>query len=239
MPYYGRIFCHFCRLLGVLLVACLGCSSREDPSPAIASEAPGGAGDHVPRRLELTFVGDVIFGRYRDPWFDPIDPEQRFDYLREVRPALRSDLLVINLETPVVESLPRRSPLPEADNRFGASRAMVAAHLVPAGVAVASLANNHFYDLREEGQRESPRILRELGIAPVGASQPTDAVRVETLERNGYRIGFVAFTTRRNVALDDLILVPPFVAPEADCPELLDRVAEATADHDLVVVLAH
>lgn len=221
-----------------IAIIALGCESPAPSAPVEPNPAPAPTEQDTPRSIEMTFVGDVIFGRYRHPWFDPIDPERRYDYFGEVRPLLESDLLAINLETPVVEQLPRRSPLDNVENRFGADRAMVTRHLVPAGVDVASLANNHFLDLLEEGQRESPRILQELGITPIGASGEIP-FSVVTVERVGYRIAFVAFTTRRNTSVDDLTLTPPYLELSDVVARVGPLVEAAAAEHDLVVVSAH
>ena len=143
-------------------------------------------------KLELTFVGDVIFGRYReDNKFDPI-VEGGHSAFGDMAQALRSDVLVGNLETPVIESLPETSPI-GAKFRFGAGRDHVKL-LAEANFAVMSLANNHYFDLREDGQLSSPKILSEEGIFPIGASRPIGEpmFKVETLEREGWRIGFVA-----------------------------------------------
>src|SRR5690606_26392024 len=90
-------------------------------SRAYPSETGGGPIGAVeqPRAeaIELTFVGDVIFGRYReDNVFDPIvEPgkvkpdEPLAGPFAEIEAALSSDVLVGNLETPVIDALPAKS----------------------------------------------------------------------------------------------------------------------------------
>jgi hypothetical protein len=56
--------------------------------------------------LELTFVGDVIFGRYRNAGYDPIFSVSQ-DPFYEVKALLRSDLVIANLETPLCQSCQR------------------------------------------------------------------------------------------------------------------------------------
>jgi poly-gamma-glutamate synthesis protein (capsule biosynthesis protein) len=208
------------------------------PAPAPAS-APASAPAPAPRAesLELVFVGDVIFGRYREAGFDPIATPGA-DPFTEIAPLLRADIAVANLETPVIEQLPETSPI-GSKYRFGASRAMLA-DLARAGVHVVSLANNHYFDLREEGQRETPRIAAELGLLPIGASRADGPLwRVESLERSGWKVGFLAVTTRRNAPDRD-------GAPELPYLELLDMPAElgpllraARDEHDVLVVYVH
>src|SRR6185503_12209701 len=98
--------------------------------------------------LEFAFVGDVIFGRYRASGYDPI-PEGEHQVFDEIQPDLDADVLVGNLETPIVRDLPTDSPI-GSRYRFGASK-QHAEHLVKAGFDAMSLANNHWYDQRKEG----------------------------------------------------------------------------------------
>lgn len=190
--------------------------------------------------LELTFVGDVILGRYRDDGYDPI-PDGVSEPFAEVGALLRSDLVVGNLETPLVRTLPQASPV-GARYSFGADAAL-ARHLVPAGFDALSLANNHAYDMLATGVEETPAILRELGITPLGgASEASDeAVRVETIEREGWRVGFVAVTTQSNVRpLPGLPLPPlPLVEQAELAARVVPLVEDARVSHDLVVVLVH
>ena len=187
--------------------------------------------------FELTFVGDVILGRYREDGFDPI-PKGGHEIFAEVRPLLRSDLVVGNLETPLAYTLPEQSPVGTRYS-FGADFDL-ARHLAEGGFDVLSLANNHAYDLKADGVTQTPEILAQLGITAVGATR-ADAppLRIDTVEREGWRIGFIALTTRANIP--SLPGLPPL--PLVDLPHLEARIAplveDARASHDLVVVLTH
>jgi hypothetical protein len=147
------------------------------PSEVAAIEASAGRADS----FELTFVGDVILGRYRDDGYDPI-PDGEHEPFAKVTELLRSDLVVGNLETPLVRTLPEQSPV-GARYSFGADAAL-ARHLLPAGFHALSLANNHAYDMLAAGVEETPAILAELGITPLGAvsEDAEDSVRVETIK---------------------------------------------------------
>jgi poly-gamma-glutamate capsule biosynthesis protein CapA/YwtB (metallophosphatase superfamily) len=188
--------------------------------------------------LELTFVGDIIFGRYRDDEaFDPILETPGFDPFEQIRPHLRADVVVGNLETPIVEQLPERSPIDLA-YRFAGSRELVRAHL--GDFTVLSLANNHYFDLREAGQLESPEILADEGIFPIGAARLAAPLhRVETYRTKGWNIGFVAVTNRVNVP--DRADGPqvPFIQLHEMPDTLLPIVERARAEHDLIVVVVH
>jgi poly-gamma-glutamate capsule biosynthesis protein CapA/YwtB (metallophosphatase superfamily) len=183
-------------------------------------------------------VGDVIFGRYRgDNVFDPI-PGPNDHPFADILELMRSDLLVGNLETPLARDLPLKSPI-GARFRFGASKQM-AAHLVDGGFAAMSLANNHAFDLRAAGMLDSPEILRELGIIPLGASRPEPPTfRVETIERVGWKIGFLAVTARRNAPQFEGTPELPFLAPGEFVAKLGPLIDAARAEHDLMIVFVH
>jgi len=244
--------------VAALAVAC----SSQNPTPPVQATKPGPASKAEPKpppdatsddgvapapaepkpeprqaSLELTFVGDVIFGRYRDDGYDPI-PEDGYDSFAEIAGLLQADVTVANLETPVIETVPDTSPI-GAKFRFAASRDHVKM-LANAGFDVVSLANNHYFDLREEGQRETPRILREEGIFAVGASRTEEPLfRVETLEVSGWRVGFIGLTTRRNAPQFDGAPLLPFSSLREMPPALTPIIEAARADHDLIAVLVH
>jgi poly-gamma-glutamate capsule biosynthesis protein CapA/YwtB (metallophosphatase superfamily) len=249
-----------------LLVSFGACSSRsssvnKDSAPAI-HDPRGGAGEVASAQapatgvdaakpaepaaaakpaksgvLELTFVGDVIFGRYRGSGYDPI-PEDDHDPFAEIAADLKADVVVGNLETPIVRDLPMDSPI-GSRFRFGASLEH-AKLLVAAGFSAMSLANNHWYDQRREGVESSPLLLQEIGILPLGAARMAQQVfRVETLEKNGWKIGFCAITTRTNAPVREGGPVLPFLATQ-DIPETIAPVLQAArAEHDLLVVMIH
>ena len=186
----------------------------------------------------MTFVGDVIFGRYRgDNMFDPI-PGPNDHPFADILETMKSDLLVGNLETPLARDLPLKSPI-GARFRFGASKQM-AQHLVDGGFAAMSLANNHAFDLRAPGRIDSPVILRELGIMPLGASRSEPPTfRVETIERLGWKIGFLAVTARRNAPQFEGTPELPFLST-TDFDDILGPlIAAARPEHDLMIVFVH
>lgn len=203
--------------------------------PAMPDDEPPPPARAAP--FELTFVGDVILGRYRDDGYDPI-PDGTLEPFAEVAQLLRSDLVVGNLETPLVRTLPEGSPV-GTQYSFGADAAL-ARHLLPAGFHALSLANNHALDMRGTGVAETPEILAELGITPLGAARfDAPRYRVETIEREGWRVGMLAITTQSNIP--SLPGVPPLPLLElVDMErELAPLVADARLEHDLVVVLVH
>ena len=211
--------------------------SSEPAEAAAASELPEGIERARVDPFEMTFVGDVIFGRYRASGFDPI-AEDGFEVFSEVTELLRSHLTIGNLETPLVYALPERSPI-VSPARFGASAEM-ARPLLHAGFHAMSVANNHAYDLRRAGLEETPEILAELGIVALGpAREEPPAVRVQTIEREGWRVGVLAVATRLNGpkprGLPSIPLVPTLELDD----QIVPLVRQARASHDLMVVLVH
>lgn len=186
--------------------------------------------------LELAFVGDIILGKYRLDGYAPLfaDGEDPFAAAAEL---LRADAAIANLETPLMHTRPERSPI-YIGSRFGADKA--AARALVGKFAALGLANNHALDLLTDGLEQSPEVLRELGLVPVGAAQADgDPVRVATLERAGWRIALIAAATwlNRSPAPGDPAIA---VYRTGELPRrLAPAIAAARAEHDLVIVLLH
>jgi hypothetical protein len=246
-----------CRARPAALVSALlagGCTG--DRAPRVADVREAGAEAQAPidahpvdacppaapvakaERIALTFVGDIIFGRYRrNGRFDPIVRPSRGMPFAKIAPLLKADVVVGNLETPVVERLPRTSPI-GMRYRFGGSREMVHDYLE--GFDVLAMANNHYFDLRMQGQEQGPRILAEAGILAVGAPQSAASpYRVETFTAQGWRIGFLAVTTVVNAPTHARTLPVPQLELGEMPATLLPIAQAARADHDLLVVLVH
>ena len=212
---------------------------REVPAE-LAPRAPEGA---TLRRappesaLEITLVGDVIFGRYRDDGYDPI-PGPEDQPFAEIKATMAADMVLANLETPLARVLPAQSPIGTM-YRFGAAAEMTQ-HLVDAGVTAVSLANNHFYDLRVQGMKETPAILAEYGIVALGAGREEEPLfRVETIERKGWRVGFIAVSTRRNAPDFEHAPRLPFSMARDLASHLGPVIAAGREEHDAVIVYIH
>lgn len=210
-------------------------------SPRLAPAAPPSAtavAAEVTRaeRIELTFVGDIVFGaRFRDAFY-PVDVPRQ-DPLAGVSALLASDLAVGNLETTVLSALPSGG---KGDRRFAATPDQ-AAVLLRHGLRTVTIANNHIHDFGVRGLEETPRLLGELGFQVLGAPQDEGpAFRIETQQVKGWKIGFVAGTARLNVPQrrGERPIVP-FARDEKLVPALEPLIRQARADHDLVVVVVH
>ena len=191
--------------------------------------------------IALAFVGDIIVGHYHSRGYARHHrPDQA--PLAAVAPLLAADLTIANLETPLVETLPPYSPV-TSKYRFGAAPSALPL-LTQAGIGAVSIANNHAADLKEAGLVQTPRLLRQAGITPLGEARVPAAGSpfvVQTLQVRGLRLGIVAATTQQNVPLParpqtprlpvcDTALLPAHIGP---------LLRQARADHDVLIVLVH
>ncbi len=228
--------------------------ATREPSaaPAAAARSPGerAADETSPRpdadktvapvvkeAIELTFVGDVIFGRWKEGGYDPIDFEN-VDVFGEMRELIAADLAIANLETPLIREMPAESPY-GTRLRFAAPP-QAAAVLRRAGFSAVTLANNHSYDMHMTGVRETPVILAEHGIRALGESRSKEPLfRVETVEVAGWKIGFVNATTWRNGPQRSHAPKLPHADMKKMTQALVPVVRRARPDHDLVIALIH
>jgi poly-gamma-glutamate capsule biosynthesis protein CapA/YwtB (metallophosphatase superfamily) len=209
-------------------------AAEHAPTPAPPSDP-----EPRPDALELVFVGDVVLGEYvfdgHRSFAGPLAPGDPFV---DVADLLRADLVVGNLESPVMREIPEKSPL-RYGHRFGASAPAVAG-LAAGGFDVMSVANNHANDLGRDGLVETPEVLRAAGITPVGeAVHEGSPHRVVTLEHRGWRIAFLSATTWLNHAPTPGDPKVPVIGVSRLRRTLVPLVEQARADHDLVIVLLH
>ncbi|MCB9565248.1 MAG: CapA family protein [Kofleriaceae bacterium] len=180
-------------------------------------------------------MGDIMFGGTFNGRFVPqAVPEH--DPLADVEALFASDLPLANLETTVVDDIPKELP---GNLRFAATPDQVA--LLPAhGLTAVTIANNHANDLDRPGVDETPGHLAELGLHVIGAARPEEPrVRVDTIEVRGWKLGFVAATAKLNRGQKKADPPIPFVDPDDLGDTLVPVIEAAKADHDLVIVVLH
>jgi hypothetical protein len=172
--------------------------------PAAAEEAD--AGPPVPRRLVLQAAGDYLLhtrvhnsARFHAALTD--DPDiaatEGYAYLiYRVKPVLaRGDLNLLNLETPLATERNAQS----GDPPMLDGPPIAAVSLARAGFQVATIANNHAYDQELEGVVETRRAAEAAGLLIVGGGANGDEARAPVfVERNGFKIGILAFTEKVN-----------------------------------------
>jgi Bacterial capsule synthesis protein PGA_cap len=172
-------------------------------------------------KVRIRAVGDVMLGTTEPPGYLP--PEGPEGVLAAVRPLLEdADVTFVNLEGPLCDGgMTKKCRSPNNCYAFR-SPTSYGQELKDAGVDVASTANNHSGDYGEECRRQTEATLDKLGI--VWSGPPGS---VATLERNGLRIGMVAFHT--SPACNHLNNLPTAKA----------LVRSVAASHDLVLVSFH
>ncbi len=140
-----------------------------------------------------------------------------------VRPLLQdADMTFVNLEGPLCDGgMTTKCHSPKNCYAFRSPTAFGQA-LKDAGVDVVSTANNHSGDFGEECRRQTESTLDKLGI---GWSGPPGSVA--TLERNGLRIGLIAFHTSASCNHVN------------NLPAAKELVRSVAATHDLVIVSFH
>jgi len=143
-------------------------------------------------RLRIRAVGDVMLGTSFPEGLLP--PDDGAASLASVAPLLRdADLTFINLEGPLCDNGETQKCRKGGNCYAFRSPTRYGAYLKDAGVDLASTANNHSGDFGELCRRETESTLDALGIAWSGP-----AGTVATVERNGLRVGMVAFHTSPN-----------------------------------------
>jgi hypothetical protein len=242
----------------LMVCALVACGGPRDPvatppgpiaAPVIADAAPPADAAAIaladaavadPARIELTFVGDLMFGGYFDDHYDPQFVEKH-DPLVDVDHLLASDLAFGNLETTITRALPNKGGPHDGKGhkRFVTLPERVAV-LARHHLKTVSLANNHQLDNDAKGLAETVEILGELGIAYVGASRAEQpAVRVETIAVKGWRVGFINASQQMNRGVPKGSIVPYLGDPAKLRAAIIPLVEGARRDHDLVFVVVH
>ncbi len=172
-------------------------------------------------KVRIRAVGDVMLGTTVPEGHLP--PDGPASVIVGVRPLLEdADLTFINLEGPLCDGGKTTKCRSKGNCYAFRSPTAYGQVLKEAGVDVASTANNHSGDFGEVCRRETESTLDALGIpwsGPPGS--------VATVERNGLRIGVVAFHTSPSCNhLNNLATATALVSA-------------AAAEHDLVIVSFH
>ncbi|MBA2540532.1 MAG: CapA family protein [Deltaproteobacteria bacterium] len=250
----------------IALALVCGCSGAEEharaPAPpesrSAIPEAPAAIADAAvaivdaapvepPRptraaRLDVAFVGDLMFGGYFDDHYDP-QLVEKHDPLVDIEKHLASDLTFGNFETTITRTLPNNGGPHDGkgNKRFVTLPERAAVLARNQRFHAVTLANNHQLDNDKAGLVETPKFLTELGIRYVGAARDDNAKRfvVETLEVKGWRVGVIPATTQTNRGqLRDGPFIAYVPAP-AFKNQIVPVIAAARTSHDLIVVQAH
>lgn len=171
--------------------------------------------------LRIRAVGDVMLGTSVPEGYLP--PEDGAHLLDDVAPWLEdADLTFANMEGPLCDSGTSTKCGPGKSCYAFRSPTRYGQYVKAAGVDMASTANNHGGDFGDACRRETEKTLSGLGIAWSGPPGT-----IGTVERDGRRIGLVAFHT--SAGCNDVNQLGPAV----------ELVKKAKSNHDLVIVSFH
>lgn len=143
-----------------------------------------------PQEIVISFMGDVMM----DSFIGDYIRDRGVDYpWEDVAPITReSDLAVINLET----SVSTRGSTKKPEGYGFRSNPDSLQGLVNSGIDIVSLANNHTLDFGEDSFYDTLESLNQYDIAYVGGGKnKQEAEQVRIIEKNGMKIGFLAFTS--------------------------------------------
>ncbi len=211
-------------------------TSSETTSAETESELPQ---PEVPKKatVTLTAVGDNLIHR---PIYQQANERAggtgydfAYAYRNVADKIASSDLAIYNQETIIA---PDQEP--SSYPRFNSPKEL-GDHMVNIGFDVASLANNHSYDMWESGLKSCLEYWSTKDILTTGAYIDENALeQVSMVEVQGIKFGFVAFTDPDNgLALpqDSKLTVL-----QQENFELIERkVRQADAECDVVIVLPH
>jgi AmmeMemoRadiSam system protein B len=129
------------------------------------------------------FGGDVFIGRN----FAPLaaDKNVRDRLMAAVQSVTDGAPLIVNLEGAMIDEMPLGTP--------PARHVMLTSLTVPIlkalNTVAASQANNHSHDLGFSGVRETSRLLREIGVAPLRHLEPVDLGALRVVAVNYIGVG--------------------------------------------------
>jgi poly-gamma-glutamate synthesis protein (capsule biosynthesis protein) len=225
-----RVFVPFIAL--ALLAAFSIGGSCGPPEDTLRQKVSAGS---IPRVITIVAVGDVSLARGVEAAVDEgIDP---FDSVRDV--VTSADLAICNLEcalTDETESVPGKGPY--GGGVYLAGRPSSAGLLADAGFDIVCLANNHTMDYGITGLEDTMDALDSVDLARCGAGLDEEGASVPaTYDVDGVRVCCLAFN---EVEPRSYSAGPgePGVA-WLDKATVLDRVANADGEADIVIVSLH
>ena len=235
-------------------MACLaGCGNQpaeETGGSAVSGEAEsqenveGDSENLVSDELEMVetkepftmfFTGDVLMCGATESIYDSQGVEGLIspDLLNEMQSA---DLCMINQEFPFGVG---GTQAPDKQFTFKSDPKYVQAFL-DMGVDIVSLANNHVLDFGSDVLSQTFTTLDDAGIAYVGAGESIARAKAwESYEINGTKIAVLAASRVIPVVEWNVDNAQPGVFCTYDPTQLVEQIALAEQEHDLVIVAVH
>ncbi len=147
----------------------------------------------------------------------------------------KSDIAVLNQETPLTDDPSRYSGYPRFGTPIEVGRAIASA-----GFSIVTCATNHALDLGPEGIQYTKNFFESQHITCIGLQTETEAAYrpYETIEKNGIRFALLNYTYGTNgISLPEES--PHMVHLLTDETAVRADIAQAKADSDFVIVFVH
>ncbi|NLK20859.1 MAG: CapA family protein [Epulopiscium sp.] len=189
-----------------------------------------------PREIVITFMGDVMM----DSFIGDYIRERGVDYPWEDVSHIisESDLAVINLES----SVSTRGSTKKPEGYGFRSHPDSLQGLVNSKIDIVSLANNHTLDFGEEAFYDTLESLNQYGIVYVGGGKDKEeAEQVRIIEKNGVKVGFLAYTSIIPWSSWEAKVDKPGAAiyKEEYKEKLLKNIERASKECDILAVIPH
>lgn len=185
--------------------------------------------------MELFFCGDIMPGGvlpYQDKYIYP----ELVDYMAGF------DFRIGTLEAAIGTGLPYDPVKMDGRANIVYARNEDFFRVKEMGFDVVSLANNHIWDLGEEGLKNTIRILKENNIKYCGAGMDIEeASRPAVIEKDGLSIAILAYCMYGNIYLGYVELADQNKAGinPLDIDKVIKDIKEAKQKYDKVIVMPH
>lgn len=194
------------------------------------------ASDYPNMGVQLSFVGDVMLGRYIGQYGDAYGYDGFFDQTSPI--WANSDYTFANLECAVVMRDPSEYTRDKKEIHLAASPNSVQAMLA-SGINAINCANNHSHDYGTDAFREALAYFDSIGLSYSGTTFRYDErgerlLSTQLITKNQQRIGFIGVTS---VVYEGLNATSGVLT--SSNYSLLTAVYEAHVANDLTVVYVH
>ena len=149
---------------------------------------------------KISLIGDIaLSGLFR------IQPHKNKERFKEVSKILKkSDLVFTNLEAPLFGNGEINEKKKNSSIIIYSDESIYKDVLPRLNISAVSLANNHIYDCKESGIKNTIKCLQELDIKFTGAGYKKEHTNPVIIKKNGKNIVFIAYVDRNtNPLIDD------------------------------------
>lgn len=189
-----------------------------------------------PKEVVISFMGDVMMDSFIGDYIRNYGVDYPWTDVSSI--TRESDLAVINLET----SVSTRGSTKKPEGYGFRSHPDTLQGLVNGGIDLVSLANNHSLDFGEEAFYDTLESLNHYGIEYVGGGKDkNEAEGLKIIEKNGIKMGFLAYTAIIPWSSWEAGEDKPGAAvlkPEYE-KIILENISKASKECDILTVLPH